>query len=96
MTMTKELPQIFNSKGAFQELSDAVLDTLDDVQRATYKTIRQCAADLKVTDDQVAEAAQRVTAGNAAVIEMANFIRKNFPPKQFHDLWRETFGTPKA
>jgi hypothetical protein len=36
-----------------------------------------------------------VTACNAAAIEMENYIRKTYPPKQFHDLWKETFGTPK-
>ena len=89
-----DLPQIFDSRGNFQELPDA--STLDDARRVTYELIRKCAADLKVADTADAEAAKRVTACNAAAIEMENYIRKTYPPKQFHDLWRETFGAPKA
>lgn len=82
---------IFDSKGVFQDLPENVLSTLSDVQSAAYQKTRQCAADLKVADKIAADALADVKACNAAVIEMENYIRKTYPEKKFHDLWKETF-----
>jgi hypothetical protein len=96
MTMTDQLPPLFSAKGIFQDVPPDVLDSLSDDARAAYENVRRCAADLKVADTAVAEAAERVRTCAAAAIEMENYCRKHFPKRTQFDLWKETFGTPKA
>jgi hypothetical protein len=92
----QQLPPLFSTKGVFQDLTPNVFDSLSDDVRAAYENVRNIAADLKVADNVAAEAAQRVTTCAAAVVEIENYCRKNFPKRTQFDLWKETFGTPKA
>ena len=82
--------QMFDSKGAFQELPLDAADSLDGVRAAAYQKIRACAAVLQAADSAAADTGQRVKTCNAAVIEFENFMRKA-PKMTFHDLWKENY-----
>lgn len=86
-----DLPPLFSAKGVFEDLASPVLDSLPDDARATYERVRGDAANLKLADAAAAEAAERVSTCAAAVVEMENCVRKNYPRRTFHDLWNENY-----
>lgn len=90
-----ELPSIFDARGAFQELPDDVVASLDDGHRATYAKIRQCAADLKVADTAVADAIEQIKTSYDDVTKLEKFMAA-IPQPTYLDLWRESKATRRA
>lgn len=87
----QELPSVFSKTGAFQPLPSEQMDLLDDQRRASYTKLEQAAENLKAADDAVAQSIVSIKQAHDAVVEHEKFMTANFPKREFHDLWRETF-----
>lgn len=85
-----DLPNIFDSRGAFVELPDE--GVLSDAQRAVYEKNKRCAADLKAADAAVVAAIEAVKSGFDAVAEMERYVAA-IPAPTYMDLWRESKAT---
>jgi hypothetical protein len=86
-----DLPSIFDSRGTFTPLPDAVVANFDEARRASYAKLSKASAELKAADTAVAQSMADIKSANDAVTEQEAFMRKAFPKREFHDLWREAF-----
>ena len=90
--MTDNIPAVFSDKGVFQELDDAALAGLSQLQAAAYLALADAAHELAAKDQAVAAAQDRVTNCIRDLREAQQYLTDNYPKITFQDLWRENFG----
>lgn len=85
-----DLPSIFDSRGAFAEISDEARAALSDAQRAVYEKNKRAADNLKIAESALSATIENIKTGFDAVVEMENYIAATFPKMTFHNLWKQT------
>jgi len=87
-----DLPSIFDSRGAFQELPSDVADTLPEASRAVYEKNKRAADNLKVAESVLSATIENIKSSFDAVTEFENYIAA-IPQPSYMDLWRESKAT---
>ena len=84
--------RIFTEKGELINVDTSTMDTPTrarlDAVRAAYQANKEAVAALDTAYAEVANAQQ-------AIENTESYYNARWPRQTFHDLWRETFGTPK-
>lgn len=85
-----ELPSLFDSRGIFIPLDDAVLASLGELERTAYHTVRDASAIMVACDTAVQSAEDGLSENVQLKNEAEQYLTDNFPKPTFQDLWRET------
>ena len=88
-----DLPPLFDKRGVFMPLDGDTLANLSPERQRIYQDVADAAAHMERADAEL-------VACNAAVKLAADQVRdaeKAMPAKRdFHSLWKETFGRPRV
>lgn len=87
-----ELPQVFDTKGVFQDLDDTAIGQLPETLAATYLALADAAHTVAAKDSAERAAQERVTACIVDLRGAEEYLATNYKPITQFDLWKETFG----
>ena len=86
--------RLFDDRGNFTPLDEAALAGLSAPRRALYDAVADAADAMVRADSELKTASDHVRECMAAVSEAEKATQAN--RMTAHDLWKETFGRPRA
>lgn len=90
--MSEIRPDIFGKLGQFVPLAEADYDRLSEPDKQIYVRLVACDADMNFVAARLDENREQIKQAEKAVTDQQRFIAVNFPKRDFHSLWKETFG----